>query len=341
MEFFTNLFADIDAMLIGFYISHILDVMEYVGKAITVMAIILVICQGITLMMGWTDQPAKPLIMALFTITIISVLAGSVTKYNLYIGDFLRALPDDLVGLMLGNGLTIGEALDQFSDSILGGIQELLRNSSGVENTIIAGLVSILFFVFWVAMVVAAAFALITSKIILTILVIVGPFFILTLMFPATKDYFSKWLTYCISMSFLALLVGGVVGITNDFALIYFDQFGGGSDIDFVSFAGPAVVLCGLFKLFNDSPNIASSLSGGIGLSVGSSIARVMSKAAAPVISPASKAMTLATERVSRPISQNWNAKKHISMHKTTAAIRKKQRDNQQAKPAPTKRPIG
>jgi type IV secretion system protein VirB6 len=332
MEFFTNLFTDIDAAVRFFYLSHLIDVLDYAQSAMTTFAIVLVVCQGITLLMGWTDQPAKPVLMALATITFVMVVAGGVAKYNLYIGDFLRGLPDDLVQLMLGRSFTTGEALDNFGDSILLGIKGLWTNSSGVEEAIIAAVVCITFFIFWIGMSVAAAFALITSKIMLTILAALGPIFILCLMFPATKDYFSKWFTYSVSMAFLALIISSIIAVTNDFATRYFLQFESISDIDFTTLAAPALVLCGLFKLFQDAPSVASSLSGGLGLSVGNAISTAMRGAAAPVLKPLTKGLSMASERLTRPITQRQNAKKQISQHKITAAMRSKDRKPPQGK---------
>lgn len=318
--FFSNVIEDVDGVLDSFYNTNVQEIMQYVAPLIGTCATILVIGVGISLMNGWSQDKSKTMLMACFTIVLVSTLAGSVAHYNLYLGNFLRGLPDELLTIFFGGSGNAGAALDSFGDAVLGGIGKMWENASGIAEAVLAAMFVVLFFIAWLVMSVAALFILLTIKIVLTILVTLGPIFILFLIFPQTKDYFTKWLTYAISFCFLAVIVGGILGVAGNIATNYFNVFlVDAENISFYKYAPPALVLFSLIKLFESAPSLASSLTGGIGLSVGSMASNLVAKAARPITSGASKAAGAAKDKLTNKSGRD--AKKQIKqeqVHKTT-----------------------
>lgn len=345
MEFFTDIFIVVDAALESFYAANIQNVMNYVAPSISIFAIILCVGLGISLMNGWIQQSAKPLLLGAATVTLISLLSTNIGIYNTYIADFLRNMPDEFIALISDGADGVGGALDSFGDDVLGGINTMWKNASGIGETAAVAVVCIAFFLAWVFMSVAAAFALLMAKIVLTILVVAGPLFVLFLMFPQTKEYFTKWFTYCLSFSMLALIVGGIIAITADIASGYFEQFNENSTkIDFVAFAAPMVIIYGLYRLFDNAPSLASSLSGGIGLSVGNGIAGVANRATAPLRQGGSAAASYAGKKAADVAEKKGyqktanaldperrQAKKSVRMHEKTLHVRQQKREARQA----------
>lgn len=329
MNFFSNLFLNIDATLDQFYVDKIQTVMDFVAPVIPILAVILIVGIGIGLMFGIISQDAKPLIMGALTIVIVSLLAGNVGIYNLYLADLLRGLPNDLIALSSDSGVgTVGTKLDEFGDLLLSAINQLWANASGISETAAVAVICAIFFIAWVAMSASAAFSILMAKIVLTILVTAGPLFIVFLLFKQTQDYFSKWLTYCISFSLLAMVVGGIISATNKIATTYFTQFlDDSTKVDFTLFAAPMLILFGLWKLFESAPSIASSVAGGIGLSASSGIANAVQRTVSPVTTGARLAYN-------RTIGEERQSQRNVRMQARQTRIRTANREADQAKQA-------
>ena len=147
-----------------------------------------------------------------------------------------------------------------------------------------AALASIIMFVIWLIMSVAALLMLLLSRIGLAVLVATGPIFIGLAIHPATREYFTKWLSYCTNFAFLAMLVGGVLAMVRVIAQGQFDTFSNTSgDVSFITMAAPALIMGAVIGMFSQLPNVASSLGGGIGISAGNVLGAAASRGSAPL----------------------------------------------------------
>jgi type IV secretory pathway VirB6-like protein len=100
-------------------------------------------------------------------------------------------------------------------------------------------------------------------------------------MLKPTREYFTRWVSYGIQFAVLAAFVGAVLGIMTTVLNQYLELLGRQTDnIDFTELAGPAVIMGICAYIFGQLPSMASSVSGGIGLSVGNSAWRGLSGAA-------------------------------------------------------------
>jgi len=306
MTFFSTLFTRIDGVLTVYLTGHLPGVMAYVAPVAHISAIILVVGIGAAMALGWTEAPAKKMFMAVAMIVFVVEFATNSAVYNQYVVDFFTGLPDELLGLTSDLATTsgVGVLLDDFGDYILTGIEKLWQGASGVSESVQAAVVCSLVFLIWVLMSVAILVAMLVAKIGLTLLITFGPIFILLLMLPQTRDYFSKWLSYTIQYVILAMLVGGVLALTKDIVEIYFQAFSiTEAGVDFFKISPPALIMVVLVWIFTQLPNIASSLSGGIGLSIGNTAGNLFSKGTSVLSAPAQKA-------ASRTVGERLNAKR-------------------------------
>lgn len=132
--------------------------------------------------------------------------------------------------------------------------------------SIFAAVLFVIFLIFGVAAVIALA----TAKIGLSLVVAVGPLMVLGLLFRSTQEYFTKWLSYGVQFAFLAMFVGGIAGLADAIVDNYIAALDANAEtVDLVALMAPALMLLLLAKIFAELPNMASSLSGGIGLSIG------------------------------------------------------------------------
>ena len=298
--------------------------MAYVAPVAHISAIILVVGIGAAMALGWTEAPAKKMFMAVAMIVFVVEFATNSAVYNQYVVDFFTGLPDELLGLTSDLATTsgVGALLDDFGDYILTGIEKLWQGASGVSESVQAAVVCSLVFLIWVLMSVAILVAMLVAKIGLTLLITFGPIFILLLMLPQTRDYFSKWLSYTIQYVILAMLVGGVLALTKDIVEIYFQAFSiTEAGVDFFKISPPALIMVVLLWIFTQLPNIASSLSGGIGLSIGNAAGSVFSKGTSALSAPAKKA---ASRTVGERINAKRSARQQVKVAQEKVKIRNK-----------------
>ncbi len=293
MDFFTNLFTKVDGALADYLTNHVAGIMAYVAPVAQTSAILLVTGIGIFMTIGWTDAPARKMLMALLTIVFVIEFATNLGVYNHYVTNTFTQLPDDMMSLVSSDHTTtsgVGQTLDLFGDQMLTGIDKIWASSSGYVSGFQAAVVCVVVFLAWVLMSVAVTIAMLIAKVALTLLIAIGPLFILFFMLPQTREYFSKWLGYIVQYVILALLVGGVLSIVQAIALDSFTEFGTTTTgVDFFQLTSPVLIMVVLIKMFTELPSIAASLSGGIGLSIGNAAGKGFDKTSSALAAPGRK----------------------------------------------------
>jgi len=320
MNFFTNFFAAIDAQTDAYVNAQMALAAAYVSPFITSAGILLIVGVGLAMLLGKINTPFKDMMVALTTIAVVTAFATNVGVYNLYFKALLLGLPNDLIGLT-GN-VSVGEALDNFGTSILTAIIKTWKTSTGIVAGLKAAVIAVILFVVWALMSASAVVTLLIAKVGLAVLVALGPIFIGLAIHPVTREYFTKWLSYCTNFIFLTLLVGGVLAFITSIAEGYFNQLSeGDGGVEFVALAAPVIIMIVLIKMFAELPNVASSLGGGLALAGSNAAGRALDRATAPV----RRGVNKVTGSQSREIKRNANiqektrvARQAISRRRTT-----------------------
>ncbi|MBK5938364.1 type IV secretion system protein [Halochromatium roseum] len=275
MDVFTSLFDALDSVLDQYVNEAITSATGYVDGPITVLGIIAFIAMGAVLLRGMSELPLSKFIQTAALLALVFALAGSAGHYNSILADHLRALPSDLLAtfsgiISLGDETSIGAVFDGIGDRAMTGISAIWSAGGFTDPgpSLFAAILFVIFLIFGVAAVIALA----TAKIGLSLVVAVGPLMIIGLLFQSTREYFTKWLSYGIQFAFLALFVGGIAGMADAIVDNYIDVLDDSPEnVDLIALMAPALMLLLLAKIFAELPNMASSLSGGIGLSIGNS----------------------------------------------------------------------
>lgn len=288
MNLFQGLFGSIDGVLTAYVNGAVANAAAYISGPIAVLATISFILFGLVLLSGRTELPLAEFVRRGGLLALVLVIGGSAANYNAVLADHLLALPDDLLGVFAGVGAptrggiddtsAVGAVLDNIATRSINGITAIWQ-AGGWTNPgpgILAALLFAVFLLFGGA----AAYAVLVMKIGLALSVALGPLLMLGLLFPATRDFFTRWLSYVLQFAVLAGLIGGVAGIADAVVETYLGGLdAGGEALDLVQLMGPALVLVVLAILFAQLPGMASSITGGIGLGVGNLAARGMAKA--------------------------------------------------------------
>ena len=285
MDVFTSLFDQLQGALDRYIHESVANAVSYVGGPIALMATAVIIGLGITFMLGMSAWPFKELIKTFAIIALVFGLAGSVGHYNEYLGNHLHDLPADLMGVFAvgtatGDEHSFGATMDQFGTTAMTGISTIWHAGSGwtrVGYGLLALALFVIFLLFAVAACVAMGIAMVGSSLVIGI----GPIMILGLFHPSTREYFTRWLGYGIQFAILAALVGAVLGIMNEVLNQYLEILGQQTEaIDFTQLSAPAIIMAICAFIFGQLPTMASSMSGGFGLSVGNHAWRGMSRIA-------------------------------------------------------------
>lgn len=274
MNVFTSLFDALDTVLDTYVNAAVTAATGYVSGPIAVLGTIFFIAMGLTLLWGKSQIPLAKFVQTSGLLALVFAIAGTAGHYNTYLADHLRAFPDELLdtfavgGDALGDQASIGRVLDDIGDRAMDGISAIWSAGGFTDPgpSIFAAVLFVIFLIFGVAAVIALA----TAKIGLSLVVAVGPLMVLGLLFRSTQEYFTKWLSYGVQFAFLAMFVGGIAGMADAIVDTYIDALDDSAEtVDLVALMAPALILLLLAKIFAELPNMASSLSGGIGLSVG------------------------------------------------------------------------
>ncbi len=280
MNVFTSLFDSLDTVLNDYVNEAIAAGTGYVVGPIAVLGTISFIAMGVVLLRGMSEIPLANFVQTAGLLALVFAVAGTAGHYNTYLADHLRALPNELLGVFsgavsLGDESSIGAVFDNIGDQAMTGISAIWSAGGFTDPgpSIFAAVLFVIFLIFGVAAVIALA----TAKIGLSLVVAVGPLMVVGLLFRSTQEYFTKWLSYGVQFAFLAMFVGGIAGMADAIVDTYIDALDDSAEtVDLVALMAPALMLLLLAKIFAELPNMASSLSGGIGLSIGNTAWRGM-----------------------------------------------------------------
>jgi len=289
MELFEPLFGSVDTVLTSYVNAAVSNAAGYINGPLATLGTISFILFGLVLLSGRTELPVAEFVRKGGLLALVLTVGGSAAHYNAVLADHLLALPDELMGVFAGIGApgsgsigdtaSVGDVLDDIADRSINGITAIWQAGGWTDPG--PALLAVLLFAVFLLFGAAAGYAVLIMKVGLALAVALGPLLILGLLFTATRDFFTRWLSYILQFAVLAGLIGGVAGIADAVVETYLGGLdAGGEALDLVQLLAPALVLVVLAILFAQLPGMASSITGGIGLGVGNIAARGMAASA-------------------------------------------------------------
>lgn len=280
----------VDPILTSFYSVALHGLSNYVVNPFVAIATIAVVLAGLAFLSGRLEVSLKGLLLSSLTIGGVAIFALSSSRFNTAFGDYLLALPDHMMGVTAGYFLTAEGSADlstpkkaaQSIDLMILQIQETATRifSYGdwdeLEPYIYGG-------VFWLigwVMVIVMVIALLMVKVGITVVVVLAPIFILTLLFKASRDYFTKWLTFCSQFVITGAILGLYLGFTSTLISTHFTTLAASDSYEeTLSALTPLLYLLPVIAvLFAITSQYASSLSGGIAISTGNALSSITGK---------------------------------------------------------------
>lgn len=269
---FADFFEQIDQASASYGNDMIANMVSAITGPVTVGLTIAFIALGVGVMLGRVGMGPSEFLAKSFKSAIIVSIALTGGLYQGQIAQTIRTLPDDMTSALVSN-----QALSQGGGNMIDHAAETGFRKAGEaweqagfmtgEGWAYGGAGLIMILATVIMVVVGGAFMAI-AKVILGLLVGVGPFFIVMMLFKSTSQFFDKWAATGVACVLLSVFLAAVFG----FMLAMFDNYVSSFAMDgnqnVVMSLGGMLIIAGITALILLSlPGLAQGLSGGFSTS--------------------------------------------------------------------------
>ncbi|RYH58964.1 MAG: hypothetical protein EON54_11300 [Alcaligenaceae bacterium] len=299
-----DIYSQFDAALGSFYKTAALGVSAYVIPIAWVAFGICMLIWCYLMVEGKIAVPATDWISKFVGFMVVLYAMGN--GYLEWVATPIFSLPSEMTAALSASSLDAPDLIGEVNSRVLDLVSAMFAAASKLINELAIGPAITLFIMG--ALVIAAAylllatalFAIIFAKLGLSLVLAVGPIFILALVLPQTRSYFYAWLNTALYFVFYhifsALFVFMFLGIVNAYLgnlnlMLGGDNSGGGvpaivtrllgirgSELNVAAVTVPILMISiTMLFMFLQIPAVCASLTGGSGGSLGGGLSSFMS----------------------------------------------------------------
>ena len=232
--FFQDAFGDVNAALNSFVTEFSTNIIAEISGLVAAGLVLYFILHGVAILRGYASEPILDTAMQMFRVSIIVTIALTAGTYQGLIVNSLINVPDSLMTSLMGasvHGTTVhtgANAAQAFDEMLYKGMDVATKYSEraefGLDGVDLMPYVYAIFIVLGtVFCILVGAFWFFASKVILTLLLGIGPIFIVALVWQPLQQYFFTWLSAILNTILTCIFVIGVFSI---FAQIFNTQIG-------------------------------------------------------------------------------------------------------------------
>jgi type IV secretion system protein VirB6 len=234
---FTPLFNEFDSIIAAFCETVSSRVMVAITPVLSAALTLWFVAWGIMVMRGTVQEPIRDYVWRFVRSSMILSFALSGAYYQSTVAELVRSIPDELaaavtggeallytvgehgeVPLVIGTATAQGALIDVAAGKGLATSMDALQKGSILSEDGIAFLTfGVLILLATVALVAVGGSTILVAKVVLGILVALGPLFIAALLFDSTRRFFEKWVamvaTYSLLIVLFAVLFTFMLGI--------------------------------------------------------------------------------------------------------------------------------
>lgn len=277
---FEAIFDKVDQALDTYITSTAGDIISFITPIFTSLLIIWIAIWGYMMMFGKASEPLQDGVFRILRIGCIITLGLTVGTYTDLVVDFLAKGPETIASVITGSPTgTSAATLDSLFSKIFE-VSEAAWDKGGIMNGNFGMyLISIIVLVVGAALSLVVAFLILLSKIMTTVLLAIGPLFIIMLLFNTTQRFFESWLGMVMNFGFILILAAAIGQLMTSLADSYISSMMG-ADASTLANLGDAAMLCIVFALcilvVRQVPSVASALGGGVALATQGAIGSAM-----------------------------------------------------------------
>lgn len=272
-HFYEHLFTDLNAALTTYVNDVAASVVGAISGVAYTLLMIYMMLWGWTTLRGMISEPITDGATRLIRLTVIVGLAINAGRYGAYVSDYIMAMPDVLAAKVAG-GSAISSV--QYLDTLMSNMYDfgsiyynfaMANKSYGIPDLSHLGIAYIVWLVGLLATA-YGAFLFALAKMALSIVMGVGPIFVLSLIFEGTKKLFDAWVGQVLNYVFLVMLSAAAVKLILSILQSYLTAVGPLGTDPGLDQALPAIAFAaiGALVLTQVSP-LASALGGGVAVS--------------------------------------------------------------------------
>lgn len=276
---FEAIFDKVDSALATYVTSTAGDIISYITPIFTSLLIIWIAVWGYMMMLGKTTEPLQDGVFRIIRIGFIITLGLTVGTYTDLVVDVLAHGPETIAAVITGTPTgTSAATLDSLFTKVFE-VSEAAYDKGGIMNGNFG-----MYLIAWVVLVVGCgltiivAFLILLSKVITTVLLAVGPLFIVMLLFNSTQRFFESWLSMVMNFGFILVLAAAIGQLMTSLADSYISAMAANGR-DLANLAD-AAMLCVVFALctlvVKQVPPVAAALGGGVALATQGAVSSAM-----------------------------------------------------------------
>ncbi|WP_198266675.1 type IV secretion system protein [sulfur-oxidizing endosymbiont of Gigantopelta aegis] len=273
LTFFQDTFTNVDEALANYIVNASDNLITTLTPIFTSMMIIWITIWGYMAMMGRIEGLLQDSFFKILKVAFIITLGLKTAQYNEIIVPFLQGMPEQIASTISGNPTSnIYGLLDNIMNSIYSaGKSSWDRGGMTKFSPLI---IALIIWGFGGFMVVLLGALLMLSKVAITLLLAIGPIFIIATLFQSTQRFFDSWIGVLMNQSFTLILVAGIGSIFTTIGNNYISSRLNPSTADAF---GVFIIYSMLIYFIQQIPSLAASLGAGFGLSISGMMSRFTS----------------------------------------------------------------
>ncbi|PHM51286.1 type IV secretion system protein [Xenorhabdus sp. KK7.4] len=268
---FNRIFANIDAALSNYITETIGKVIGYATPLFTSMMILWIVMWGYLMLFSRVQEPLQDGVFRILRIGGILTLGLTAGTYMDIVVNALQKGPEHISAVVSGTTGTTANTLDALFTKVFNVAKAAWEKGGVMNGNFGLYLIALIVLVVGCGLTLFVAFLVLLSKFMTTILLGIGPLFIIGLLFNTTQRFFEAWLGMICNFGILLVLSASIGTLMISLADTYITRIAP-TEIDAADMAnlGDATMLCLVFALciliVRQVPAVASALGGGVAL---------------------------------------------------------------------------
>ncbi len=268
---FERIFANVDDALNTYVVDTVGNVVGFASPLFTSMMIVFVAMWGYLMMFGRVQEPLQDGVFRIIRIGGIMALGLTVGTYMGVVVTFLQQGPEHISAVVSGAGGTSADTLDALFSQVFAVSKAAWEKGGVLDGNFGLYLIALIVLVIGSGLTLFVAFLILLAKLMTTVLLGIGPLFIICLLFKVTQRFFESWIAMVSNFGLLLVLASSVGTLMTSLAQTYIDKLAPNeaAAADAANL-GDAAMLCLVFALcilvVRQVPSVAAALGGGIAL---------------------------------------------------------------------------
>ncbi|MDP9995271.1 type IV secretion system protein VirB6 [Variovorax boronicumulans] len=267
MGFFEQFFTWLNGQLATYVSANATRVASAIEPAAVTLATIYVMSWGYLSFTGRIQEPLWEGVKRILVIAVVLGIGLRLWAYNDVAVDTFTRSPDQLAAAILGAASTVSVVDQIWIDGNLTA-EQLLSKGSVLNANFAYYLAGFLVYLLVGLTVVATAFLLALSKVALSLILALGPIFIVLLFFDATKRFFEAWVAQLANYALVSILATFAAALLLSVLRSYTRSTASlGGAITIAESARVCIASALVFLIMRQVMSIAAGLASGVALS--------------------------------------------------------------------------